>query len=179
MIAASFYSTVLQHNTTESCLPKNLKYTTAIPVLSFHIISCIFLSTYWIFRPYHFIDEWIGNFINTMIGLVLWVQLATKDESNDSSLYYDVTLIMLNLIRALIFAVYQIFFKYSTLGYYYRFLGFCVLYCCKRHSRKLHRDYMGSERNLSIQSYQDMMYTPSKYWKRSSVYPYLNEIKSQ
>ncbi|KAA3674719.1 uncharacterized protein DEA37_0004986, partial [Paragonimus westermani] len=103
-----------------NCLPDRMHYTLTWPSVALFALSALFLSLYWIFRPYQNMDEWFGALGNVALNLFIWSSLTVDSGISQYATTAVIRLTNMNLIHAFLSSVYHSIFKWSTLRFYWR-----------------------------------------------------------
>ncbi|KAF7237216.1 hypothetical protein EG68_11393 [Paragonimus skrjabini miyazakii] len=103
-----------------NCLPDRMLYTLTWPSVALFASSALFLSLYWIFRPYQNMDEWFGELGNVVLNLFIWSSLTVDSGISRYATTAVIRLTNMNLIHAFLSSVYHGIFKWSTLQFYWR-----------------------------------------------------------
>ncbi|KAF6769129.1 hypothetical protein AHF37_12727 [Paragonimus kellicotti] len=82
-----------------NCLPDDMLYTLTWPSVALFASSALFLSLYWIFRPYQNMDEWFGALGNVALNLFIWSSLTVDSGISRYATTAVVRLTNMNLIH--------------------------------------------------------------------------------
>ncbi|CAL8090405.1 unnamed protein product [Calicophoron daubneyi] len=117
-----FYYACMQDYFNASCLPTRMLYTSTIPHILLNVIAAIICLAYWIFRPYHYLDEWFGTFFQTVYCLWVWCPKVIDRPPTEQAAHPEYRLTTLQLFYAVFICVYHCGLKYRVIRFYVRLI---------------------------------------------------------